>query len=259
MVSENGATPSVPEPPLSAPARMCRAMPVASSGPWSVSRTANSSPPIRNPRSGRRRLPWMIRAVARRSSSPPACPWTSLVFLRSSRSTSSRATEPDSARTLRDLAIELLLERAVVAEPGQPVAQHLQACAVVGILESVPRDVVVTLSRCGPPEAHPGQDAERHHEWQQRDRRPAQVRAGRSRDQQRRADPQQNARAEPAHQDGATAARSPRLFCLHRLWAIQSWRSPRRRSPRCTPAPAIRLRYGGTGGSGSWRPGGRSG
>ena len=125
-----------------------------------------------------------------------------------------------------DLAVELLLERAVIAETGQPVAQHLQARAVVGVLEPVLLRFARRHPLPGPPDTHPGHDAERHHERQQGDRHPAQLGAGRGRDQQRRPDPQRGARAEPAHLGGATAGHPPRRFGLHPVLAIQSWRSP---------------------------------
>ena len=111
-----------------------------------------------------------------------------------------------------DLAVELLLERTVIAEPGQLVAEHLQACAVVGILEPVPGGVVCHWRASPSPMRIPATMLNAITQRQQGDRRPAQLGTGQGRDQQRCPDVQRGARAEPAHLDGATAARPPRRF-----------------------------------------------
>ena len=89
--------------------------------------TANSSPPTRNARSPRRMACMTMRPRPERSSSPCAWPCSSLTFLRSSTSTSSRDRLRVVARGVLELSAQLLLERPVVAEAGECVEERVLA------------------------------------------------------------------------------------------------------------------------------------
>ena len=74
-------------------------------------------------------------AAWRRTRSPAAWPLESLIRLKSSRSMIASASDRPAAGRHRPLPLDLLLERPVVAEAGQGVAQGFGAGAVVGVLE----------------------------------------------------------------------------------------------------------------------------
>ena len=87
--------------------------------------TANSSPPIRQTTSAARTLArrWSARSAS--TSSPTACPKTSLTFLKSSMSTITTRDVRVLCRGQRQLAAEALVEVAVVVEPGERVGLRL--------------------------------------------------------------------------------------------------------------------------------------
>ena len=141
--------------------------------------TANSSPPTRNARSPRRMALVVIRPSPARSSSPFAWPRSSFTFLRSSTSTSSRASVVPCRVALLQLAAELLLERAVVPEVGQRVDERVLARPAVQIDEPGPlglETLHVAEDRLGEPGHHDGDDDRA--EGQKDDRQPATRAAG---------------------------------------------------------------------------------
>ena len=86
--------------------------------------TANSSPPTRYARSVAR---WIVRiaaAVACSRSSPAWWPRLSLIAFSPSRSSSTSASGSPVRPTRCKLACEVLLERAVVAQPGERVGDR---------------------------------------------------------------------------------------------------------------------------------------
>ena len=97
--------------------------------------TANSSPPMRKARSALRSAPSSSSPKPRRTRSPPAWPRPSLICLNSSRSISTSDERHLVAGRGLDLAVELLLEGAVVAEAGQRVAQRVGHRLLVAHLE----------------------------------------------------------------------------------------------------------------------------
>ena len=108
-------------------------MPAPSRSVWGR-RTANSSPPMRN--AGRRDAAAPSSSPKPRSTrSPAAWPRLSLIALNSSRSMRSSAERHLVAQRGRDLAVELLVEGAMVAEPGQRIAQRVGQGGLVAHLE----------------------------------------------------------------------------------------------------------------------------